>query len=62
MGAAKKGTPFDPAAWSYKPEEGIVEPKNGEENEQESLFPRSAAKLWRMRERLRDAGFTSWIE
>lgn len=28
----------------------------------DAIFPRSPAKLWRMRKRLGDTGFTSWIE
>lgn len=61
LGADKKGTLFDPAGWSYRADEGIVVPKN-ELADADAVFPRSAAKLWRMCQRLRETGFTSWIE
>lgn len=51
----------DPAGWVYRPEEAVVLPKD-EAADVAAVFPRSAAKLWRMRDRLRETGFTSWIE
>lgn len=32
------------------------------ESDAEPLFPRSAVKVWRMRQRLEERGFTAWIE
>lgn len=51
----------DLSQWSYLPEEAVVQRKD-EAADIDAVFPRSAAKLWRMRERLRETGFTSWIE
>ncbi|HVJ91944.1 MAG TPA: AAA family ATPase, partial [Labilithrix sp.] len=51
----------DPAFWKLDPAEGKVIPKD-EASESVPLLPRSAAKLWRMRERLQRQGFTAWIE
>ncbi|MFI5297918.1 MAG: hypothetical protein ACHREM_07440 [Polyangiales bacterium] len=56
-----KDVAFDPAAWVYRAADSTVEPKD-EASDLDALFPRSAAKLWRMRERLRESGFASWIE
>lgn len=47
--------------WSLDPVEGEVIPSD-EASEDVPVFPRSAAKLWRMRLRLLERGFTSWIE
>jgi 5-methylcytosine-specific restriction protein B len=47
--------------WSLDPIEGEVIPSD-EASEEVPVFPRSAAKLWRMRLRLQERGFTSWIE
>ena len=61
MGARRDKTPGNLDAWSYQPESGTVVPKD-EAADMAAVFPRSAAKLWRMRERLSETGFTSWIE
>ena len=47
--------------WRLDPVEGEVVPSD-EASEEVPVFPRSAAKLWRMRLRLLERGFTSWIE
>jgi len=47
--------------WQYLPEESVVR-RRDEAADIDAVFPRSAAKLWRMRDRLRETGFTSWIE
>lgn len=47
--------------WKYLPEEGVVR-RSDEAADIDAVFPRAAAKLWRMRDRLRETGFTSWIE
>ena len=49
------------ADWHYVPAESVVR-RLDENAEIEALFPRSAAKLWRMKDRLEETGFTSWIE
>ena len=52
------------SAWKPDPETAeLVLAADGEGEEDTSpLFPRSAKKLWRMRRRLREQGFTAWIE
>ncbi len=60
-GATPAPAEIDLTAWRYVPHEGIVEPKDDAAGTT-AVFPRSAAKLWRMRERLQTTGFTSWIE
>ena len=53
----------DLEAWKPDSEGELVLPATGEDGEEASaLFPRSAKKLLRMRRRLRDQGFTAWIE
>lgn len=47
--------------WQLDAVEGEVVPVD-EASEEVPVFPRSAAKLWRMRQRLLERGFTSWIE
>lgn len=47
--------------WSLDAVEGEVIPAD-EASEVVPVFPRSAAKLWRMRLQLQERGFTSWIE
>ncbi|MEQ1505465.1 MAG: hypothetical protein ABMB14_24750 [Myxococcota bacterium] len=47
--------------WKLDAVEGEVVPVD-EASEREPAFPRSAAKLWRMRQRLLERGFTSWSE
>ena len=47
--------------WRLDAVEGEVVPSD-EASEEVPVFPRSAAKLWRMRLRLLERGFTSWIE
>lgn len=47
--------------WRLDAVEGEVVPTD-EASEDVPAFPRSAAKLWRMRQRLLERGFTSWIE
>jgi 5-methylcytosine-specific restriction protein B len=47
--------------WRLDAVEGEVVPSD-EASEEVPVFPRSAAKLWRMRLRLQERGFTSWIE
>jgi 5-methylcytosine-specific restriction protein B len=49
------------ALWRLDAVEGEVVPSD-EASEEVPVFPRSAAKLWRMRSRLLERGFTSWIE
>ena len=49
------------AKWRLDPITSTVVAKD-EASEVQPLFPRSAAKLWRMQERLRRQGFASWIE
>jgi hypothetical protein len=61
LGSSKSEAAVDFTAWRYVPDEGVVLPKD-EQADTDAMFPRSAAKLWRMRDRLREAGFTSWIE
>lgn len=48
-------------SWKLDPAQGKVVPRD-EASEEAPLLPRSAAKLWRMRERLQRQGFTGWIE
>lgn len=61
VGVAGDQTLSDPALWTYVAKEAVLRRKD-ESAEMDALFPRSAAKLWRMRRRLEDTGFTSWIE
>jgi len=66
LGLALTGTDTDPGLrdlgrWKLDPAEGMVTAAD-EASEREPVFPRSAAKLWRMRDRLLRQGFTSWIE
>lgn len=49
------------AKWRLDPLTATIVAKD-EVSETQPLFPRSAAKLWRMQERLRRQGFASWIE
>ncbi len=49
------------AEWRPAPGAGIIEPV-AEDADYEAFLPRSAAKLWRMRNKLKETGFTSWIE
>jgi hypothetical protein len=51
----------DLARWKLDPAEGMVTAVD-EASDREPALPRSAAKLWRMRDRLQRQGFTSWIE
>lgn len=51
----------DLTVWRHDAVEGEVVPSD-EASEQVPVFPRSAAKLWRMRARMQERGFTSWIE
>lgn len=51
----------DLGKWRLDAVEGEVLPSD-EASEEVPSFPRSAAKLWRMRQRLIERGFTSWIE
>lgn len=51
----------DLTRWRIDAVEGEVVPSD-EASEEVPVFPRSAAKLWRMRARLLERGFTSWIE
>lgn len=51
----------DLSAWRLDPREGQVTAAS-EAADTEPELPRSAAKLWRMLERVRRQGFTSWIE
>lgn len=48
-------------AWRYLPDQELVQPID-ESEDYGAALPRSAAKLWRMRARLQEAGFASWIE
>lgn len=57
-GAPERG---EPGHWRYSREEAKVLPAS-DSADMAALFPRSAAKVWRMRERLGQTGFTSWIE
>lgn len=50
----------DLARWKLDPVENAVTSAD-EADDREPIFPRSAAKLWRMRERLVQ-GFASWVE
>ncbi len=66
LGLALAGTGADSgshdlARWRLDPAVGIVTAAD-EASDREPVFPRAAAKLWRMRERLLRQGFTSWIE
>lgn len=61
VGAGTDNELSELALWTYWPELGVVQRKD-EAADMDALFPRSAAKLWRMRDRLRETGFTSWIE
>jgi 5-methylcytosine-specific restriction protein B len=61
FGADGEAELADLSLWDYKPAEAVVRRK-GESSDIEAVFPRSAAKLWRMRNRLLETGFTSWIE
>lgn len=47
--------------WALDAVEGEIVPAD-EASDEAPVFPRSAAKLWRMRQRLLERGFTSWIE
>jgi MoxR-like ATPase len=47
--------------WRLDPIESEVVPVD-DASEDVPVFPRSAAKLWRMRRQLQERGFTSWIE
>lgn len=47
--------------WRLDPITSTIIAKD-EASEVQPLFPRSAAKLWRMQDRLRRQGFASWIE
>lgn len=47
--------------WALDAVEGEIIPAD-EASDEAPEFPRSAAKLWRMRQRLQERGFTSWIE
>jgi hypothetical protein len=51
----------DLARWRLDAVKGMVTAAD-ETSDREPVFPRSAAKLWRMRDRLLRQGFTSWIE
>lgn len=61
VGADGEAERADLALWDYHPVEAVVR-RRGESADVEAIFPRSAAKLWRMRTRLAETGFTSWIE
>lgn len=61
VGASGDDELSDLSLWAYVPEEAVVRRKD-EAADLDAVFPRSAAKLWRMRDRLRETGFTSWIE
>lgn len=66
LGLALAGTATDAGLrdlgrWKLDPAEGVVIAAD-EASDREPVFPRSAAKLWRMRDRLLRQGFTSWIE
>ena len=54
------GQTCDLSGWRLDPSEGKM--TAGGDAEQEPVLPRSAAKLWRMRDRLARQGFTAWIE
>ena len=51
----------DLALWELDPVQCKVVPTDASADI-DPLFPRSAAKLWRMRDRLHRQGFTAWIE
>jgi len=51
----------DLATWRFDPLTATIIAKS-ETADTQPLFPRSAAKLWRMQETLQRQGFTSWIE
>ncbi|MBK9365353.1 MAG: hypothetical protein IPN01_03380 [Deltaproteobacteria bacterium] len=60
-GKVEKGASRDLARWQPNTKEGEIVAKDPA-SEEVPVFPRSAAKLWRMRTRLEERGFTSWIE
>lgn len=60
-GAAVPEGARDLQKWALDAVEGEVVPAD-EASEEAPVFPRSAAKLWRMRQRMLERGFTSWIE
>ena len=60
-GEDEEAKPLDLAPWTLDPSEGKVTAKD-QSTDIAPLLPRSAAKLWRMRERLHRQGFTAWIE
>jgi 5-methylcytosine-specific restriction protein B len=61
VGAMGTADVSDLTLWTYRPDEAVVRRKD-EAADLDAVFPRSAAKLWRMLDRLRETGFTSWIE
>jgi 5-methylcytosine-specific restriction protein B len=61
LGRRTAETERDLGLWRLDPVEGEVVPSD-EASEEVPVFPRSAAKLWRMQRRLVERGFTSWIE
>ena len=61
LGRRTADTERDLGLWRLDAVEGEVVPSD-EASEEVPVFPRSAAKLWRMRSRLLERGFTSWIE
>ncbi|MCC6623559.1 MAG: hypothetical protein IT385_20030 [Deltaproteobacteria bacterium] len=61
VGADGPSAAAAPGLWRLDPVAGVVV-RRDESSDMEAVFPRAAAKLWRMRDRLRRQGFTSWIE
>lgn len=61
LGRRTADTERELGLWRLDAVEGEVVPSD-EASEEVPVFPRSAAKLWRMRSRLVERGFTSWIE
>lgn len=61
LGHHKDDTEREIARWRLDPATGRIVPTD-EGSQELPVFPRSAAKLWRMRARLLERGFTSWIE
>jgi len=63
LGGIKGRDQVDLDAWRLDSDGELVLPATEEDAEEGTvLFPRAAMKLWRMRRRLRDQGFTAWIE
>lgn len=60
-GEDEEAKPLDLAPWTLDPSGGKVVAKD-KSTDIAPLLPRSAAKLWRMRDRLHRQGFTAWIE